>query len=103
MKVRLKTFLPFLLGQPLPPFTLRPGFASAPLSSPMKALLKFSERFGSMLSRALLTLLYFLLLGPFALVYQIFADPLHLKRRPKGNWTAWHATNETIAEARRQD
>lgn len=69
----------------------------------MKALLQFSERFGSMLSRALLTLLYFVLLGPFALVYQLFADPLHLKRRPQGNWTAWRKTDETIADARRQD
>jgi hypothetical protein len=69
----------------------------------MKALLQFSERFGSMLSRALLTLLYFVLLGPFALVYQLFADPLHLKRRPQGNWSAWHPTNETLSDARRQD
>jgi len=69
----------------------------------MKALLKFSERFGSMLSRALLTLLYFLLLGPFALLYQLFADPLHLKRRPAGNWSTWDSRNETLAAARRQD
>ena len=69
----------------------------------MKALLQFSERFGSMLSRALLTLLYFVLLGPFALIYQLFADPLHLKRRPQGNWSTWTAKNETLAQARRQD
>ena len=67
----------------------------------MKALLQFSERFGSMLSRLLLTVLYFVLLGPFALVYQLFADPLHLKRRPQGNWSAWVSRNETLAEARR--
>ena len=69
----------------------------------MKALLQFSERFGSMLSRALLTLLYFLLLGPFALVYQLFADPLHLTRRPQGNWSTWNSTNESLTDARRQD
>jgi hypothetical protein len=69
----------------------------------MKALLQFSERFGSMLSRLLLTLLYFVLLGPFALVYQLFADPLHLKRRPQGNWSAWVRRNETLAQARKQD
>jgi|SRR5690349_5614071 len=74
-----------------------------PHSRPMKALLQFSERFGSMLSRALLTFLYFLLLGPFALFYQLFADPLHLKRRPTGNWSAWTSRNETLAAARRQD
>lgn len=69
----------------------------------MKALLQFSERFGSMLSRLLLTLLYFVLLGPFALVYQLFADPLHLKRRPQGNWSTWDSKNDTLAAARRQD
>ena len=72
-------------------------------SHSMRALLRFSERFGSMLSRLLLTVLYFALLGPFALVYQLFADPLHLKRRPQGNWSAWQSRNETLAQARRQD
>jgi hypothetical protein len=69
----------------------------------MRALLVFSERFGSMLSRIFLTLLYFLVLGPFALLYQLFADPLHLKRRPQGNWSTWEADNETLPAARRQD
>lgn len=69
----------------------------------MKALLQFSERFGNMLSRTLLTLLYFLVLGPFAIVYRLVADPLHLRRRKNGNWTRWVANNETLAAARRQD
>lgn len=69
----------------------------------MKALLQFSERFGNMLSRTLLTLLYFLVLGPFAIVYRVVADPLHLRRQKRGNWTPWLATNETLEAARRQD
>lgn len=69
----------------------------------MKALLLFSERFGNMLSRTLLTLLYFGALGPFALVYRVVADPLHLRRRRRGNWVRWNSDNETIAAARRQD
>ncbi len=69
----------------------------------MKAFVEFSERFGSMLSRAFLTVLYYLVLGPFALLYQLFADPLHLKRRPKGNWSTWTARNETLPAARKQD
>lgn len=69
----------------------------------MRPLLVFSERFGSMLSRIFLTLLYFLVLGPFALLYQRFADPLHLRKRPQGNWSAWEPRNETLAAARRQD
>jgi hypothetical protein len=69
----------------------------------MKALIEFTERFGSMLSRVLLFVLYFGLLGPFALLYRLFADPLHLRRRPDTNWSAWQATNETLTAARRQD
>jgi hypothetical protein len=69
----------------------------------MQGLIQFTERFGSMLSRILLTVLYFAVLGPFALVYQRLADPLHLKRRPKGNWTTWDHPNDTLRAARRQD
>jgi hypothetical protein len=68
-----------------------------------KAFLQLSERFGNMLSRGLLTLLYLVLLGPFALVYRLVADPLHLRRRRKGNWTAWTTRNDSLATARRQD
>ncbi len=67
------------------------------------ALLRSSERFGSMLSRLLLTVLYFGVLGPFALVYQLWADPLHLRRRAHGNWTRWTSRNDTLTLARRQD
>ncbi|MBI1379683.1 MAG: hypothetical protein GC161_01195 [Planctomycetaceae bacterium] len=69
----------------------------------MKAFVEFSERFGSMLSRAFLTVLYYLVLGPFALLYQLFADPLHLKRRPSGNWSTWENRNLDLAAARKQD
>jgi hypothetical protein len=68
----------------------------------MKALIEFTERFGSMLSRVLLTLMYFVLLGPFALVYRLFADPLHLRPR-SSNWSSWERANDTLATARRQD
>jgi hypothetical protein len=68
----------------------------------MKALLEFSERFGSMLSRVLLTVLYFVLLGPFALLYRLFADPLHSARPKHSNWSAWEPVNEDLHAARRQ-
>ena len=54
------------------------------------------------MSRALLTVLYYGVLGPFALGYQLFADPLHLKRRP-GNWTPWSQQTNSLRAARRQD
>jgi hypothetical protein len=69
----------------------------------MKAFLQLSERFGNMLSRALLLVLYFGLLGPFAIFYRLVADPLHLRRQRRGNWTRWVSRNDTLAAGRRQD
>ena len=70
----------------------------------MEALIQFTERFGSMLSRLLLTALYYLVLGPAALVYRLVADPLRLARPKNGsNWIPWTGTNETLQRARRQD
>lgn len=69
----------------------------------MKSLLVFTERFGNMLSRIFLTLLYFLVLGPFAILYRLAADPLRLSRPRAGNWWDWVARNETLRAARRQD
>lgn len=70
----------------------------------MSALTHFIERFGSMVSRMFLTVLYFAVLGPFALLYQLVADPLHIRRRrDHSNWSSWEADNETLAAARRQD
>ena len=56
-----------------------------------------------MLSRIFLTLLYFLVLGPFAVLYRLVADPLRLRRREGGNWWGWVADNETLQAARKQD
>jgi hypothetical protein len=69
----------------------------------MNALTQFTERFGSMLSRLLLTVLYFGVLGPFAILYRLFADPLRIRRPKDGNWSEWVASNETLAAARKQD
>lgn len=69
----------------------------------MNALIQFTERFGNMVSRFFLTLVYFLVLGPFAVAYRIFADPLHIARPKGGNWLGWQADNETLQAARRQD
>lgn len=74
-----------------------------PQPSLLARALFFSERFGNLLSRALLTLMYFVLLGPFALIYRLAADPLHLRRQKSGNWTAWTSSNDTLGAARKQD
>lgn len=87
----------------LPDQPRRPLQSAAGHPPYMQALLHFSERFGNMLSRIFLTLLYYLLLGPFALVYRLFADPLRIARPRSGNWAAWVARNETLEAAHKQD
>ncbi len=74
-----------------------------PFPPPMKGLLEFSERFGNLLSRILLTVLYYVVLGPFALLYQCFADPLRLRRPAKSNWTDWDRPDSSLNAARKQD
>lgn len=69
----------------------------------MNGLIQFTERFGNMLSRALLTVLYFCVLGPFAILYRLAADPLHIRRQKNGNWTPWGKQIRTLRAARKQD
>ena len=74
-----------------------------PSTALMKAFLQFSERFGNLLSRILLTALYFLVLGPFALLYQLFADPLRLRKKSQGQWLDWERPQASLQTARKQD
>ena len=69
----------------------------------MKAFLAFTERFGNMLSRIFLSLLYYLVLGPFAILYRLAADPLRLARPKSSNWSAWTEDTHSLRRARRQD
>jgi hypothetical protein len=68
----------------------------------MQGLILFTERVGNMMSRLLLTVLYYVVLGPFAIFYKIFADPLHLRAR-QTNWVAWDRTQNDLRSARKQD
>lgn len=67
------------------------------------AFFRFSERFGHMMSRVLLTLLYVLLVAPEGLLLALFADPLAIRRHKGTSWVDWRSTNETSDQARRQD
>jgi hypothetical protein len=40
----------------------------------------FAGKIGHVQSQLLLTLIYFVVLGPFALAVRLFSDPLHLRR-----------------------
>ena len=66
-------------------------------------VLFFLENFGHMMSRLVLTLLYFVLITPIGLFYRFLADPF-MGRYPssKSSFTPWRSKNTTLDEARRQ-
>lgn len=69
-------------------------------------LLRLSRALGDLVGRILLTVFYFTLLAPFALLVRAFSDPLGAKRRAEGPaWTARRERDrgpESLDDARRQ-
>jgi hypothetical protein len=63
---------------------------------------RFLERFGHMMSRIILSILYFLLVAPAGIVYALLLDPLRMKKRPASNWVPFKTTNTSVEAARRQ-
>jgi len=69
----------------------------------LKPVLVFLERFGNVVGRTILTVIYFVAVGPVAIFYRAFADALVTKRTPQSTYRTWDAINETVEDARRQD
>ena len=69
----------------------------------MQRLHRFTERFGHLMSRVILTVLYVVLVGPAGLVLSLFGDPLRIKRWKGSAWNGWTRTNDRLELARRQD
>ena len=51
---------------------------------------KLAKKIGDFQARLILTVLYFVIVAPFALVVRFAADPLSIKRHQQG----WHAKTE---------
>jgi hypothetical protein len=47
---------------------------------------KFGKRIGDFQARALLSIFYFIILAPFALIIQRVSDPLAIKTETSGGW-----------------
>ena len=62
----------------------------------------FLERFGNVVGRTLMTVIYFVAVAPVAVIYKLFTDTLVLKP-PASTFREWSAVNETLDDARRQD
>ena len=65
-------------------------------------VLHFLERFGNVVGRTLMTVIYFVAVAPIAIVYKLFTDTLLLKP-PASTFRDWTAVNETLDDARKQD
>lgn len=51
----------------------------------------------------MLTIFYFLIMGPVALCFRLFSDPLHLRRSDKLYWPAAPVAGErNLADAKKQ-
>ncbi|MFO0981924.1 MAG: hypothetical protein U1E76_09315 [Planctomycetota bacterium] len=82
--------------------------AAEPAHSPpprtfMQALTMFTERFGHMMSRILLSVLYVVLVAPAALFVALLTDPLRIKRYRGTTMTPWRSANTDLDHSRRQD
>lgn len=63
----------------------------------------FMERFGHMMSRIVLTVLYVVLIAPIGAVYRFIADPFLLSYPAnKSSMKPWRESNSTLDSARRQ-
>ena len=66
-------------------------------------VLVFLERFGNVVGRLLLTLVYIVAVAPVAVFYRVFADALLIKQPPTSTYIPWESVNDTLEDARRQD
>jgi hypothetical protein len=68
-----------------------------------KPVLTFLERFGDVVGRSALTVVYFVAVAPVAVFYRVLADSLLTKQAPASTYRKWESVNDTLEDARRQD
>ncbi len=63
----------------------------------------FAQKIGDFQARVILTLLYFVIFGPMALVVRVLKDPLRIKHAPQASvWLPKPAEDTSVEVARRQ-
>ncbi len=63
----------------------------------------FAQKVGDFQARLILTLLYFLILGPMGLFVRVLRDPLRTKHGPQTSvWVPRPAENDSLEIAKRQ-
>ena len=63
----------------------------------------FLERFGNVVGRLMMTLIYVVVVAPVAIVYRFLTDTLLIRKAPASTYRDWASINETLEDARRQD
>lgn len=71
-------------------------------SGGLATVLAFLQRFGEVMGGVVLGVLYFVLLGPVAIVSRILSDPLRMRRPADSAFAPWQKENETVGAAQRQ-
>ena len=66
-------------------------------------ILLFLERFGNVVGRLLLTIVYVIAVAPVAIFYRLFSDALQLQPPGSSSYRSWESINDTLDDARRQD
>ncbi|MEI8357754.1 MAG: hypothetical protein RL698_269 [Pseudomonadota bacterium] len=67
-----------------------------------ESVMTFLHQFGEVMGNLVLGALYYVLLGPVALVGRLFADPLRMRRPADSSFLPWQEENDTLPEAHRQ-
>ncbi len=62
----------------------------------------FAEKLGALQSRVVLSVLYFVVVAPFALAVRLFLDPLRIKPHEDSNWIGRSTPSGDLARARHQ-
>jgi hypothetical protein len=79
--------------------------ATAPTAPPglVPGLKFFLERFGHMMSRFILTVIYALLITPVGVIYRLVTDPLMIRYPSnRSSFVRWKSKNDSVDEARQQ-
>ena len=64
---------------------------------------RIAEKIGHFQAKVLFSLLYFIVVAPFALGVKLFSDPLRIKKKSGETWWREHPRQTlTLEEARRQ-
>ena len=66
-------------------------------------VLEFLDKFGNVVGRLLLTIVYYVAVGPIAIFYSLFSDVLMTKQAPRSTYRPWESFNDNLQDAARQD